>query len=223
MDYFSSKSKLTSRLRIFLSIIFSVMLTACGGGTSEEAPPVVPPANTIAVVTILTDDGGVYDDGEIITLTATAIDSEDGDISNSIQWNSNVDGALGAGASLEAQLSTGQHTITASVTDSGNLSANTDITALMNAPQYGEAQLSWNVPTENTDNSALTDLVGYKIYYGQSSSDLNQSITISNPDTTTFLIQSLATQTTFYFAVTAVNSLGIESEYSNVSSKFIQG
>ena len=221
MEYFSSKFQLITSTAIVLMLSF--LLTSCGGGSGSEDGVVIPPTNAIAVLNIITEDGGTYNDGVIIALVGTAIDPEDGDISNNIQWNSNVDGFLGAGSNLDVQLSTGAHTVTASVTDSGNLSANSNITASMNAPSYGEAQLSWSAPTENTDDSTLTDLSGFKIYYGQSAVNLNQSITISDAGATTFLVQSLVTETTFYFAVTAVNSLGIESELSNVSSKFIQG
>ena len=30
----------------------------------------------------------------------------------------------------------------------------------------GSMSLSWTPPTQNTDGSALTDLAGYKLYYG---------------------------------------------------------
>ena len=37
----------------------------------------------------------------------------------------------------------------------------------------GSATLSWMPPTENADGSALTDLAGYRIYYGRNPNTLN--------------------------------------------------
>jgi YD repeat-containing protein len=57
--------------------------------------------------------------GGSVTFTGTAIDVEDGTISNGIEWSSNVDGALGTGESVSiATLRIGTHAISASVTDS---------------------------------------------------------------------------------------------------------
>ena len=51
---------------------------------------------------------------------ATATDLEDGDLGASLQWSSDVDGALGVGISFSLPLTIGPHQITASVTDSAN-------------------------------------------------------------------------------------------------------
>lgn len=44
--------------------------------------------------------------------------------------------------------------------------------------------LSWNPPTANTDGSQLTDLAGYKVYYGTISGYYTQQIDVSNGTTT---------------------------------------
>ncbi len=87
---------------------------------------------------------------------------------------------------------------------------------------YGVAILSWTSPTENTDDSKLTDLVSFKIYYGISENELSQTVTIGSASTLNKVIENLTIEQTYYFAVTAVNSLGIESELSDISSKFIE-
>jgi len=56
-----------------------------------------------------------------VVLTGTAIDPQDGTISNSIQWSSSIDGVMATGAGISNTYSSGIHTITASVTDSGGL------------------------------------------------------------------------------------------------------
>jgi hypothetical protein len=52
--------------------------------------------------------------GSAVVLAATSLDPEDGDLSGSIQWTSDIDGPI----SSPANLSIGRHVITAAVTDS---------------------------------------------------------------------------------------------------------
>ncbi len=85
----------------------------------------------------------------------------------------------------------------------------------------GSATLSWQAPTQNTDNSALTNLAGYRIVYGTSASSLDRTITIPTPGTTTYVVDNLA-RGTWYFAVRAYTSNGSESANSTVGSKTIQ-
>ncbi len=76
----------------------------------------------------------------------------------------------------------------------------------------GTVTLSWDVPTTNTDGSQLTDLAGYKVYYGTSSGSYNQSIDVGNVTTYTL---NLTDGTTYYFTVITYNSSKSESGYSN--------
>src|SRR5580658_607015 len=55
-------------------------------------------------------------------------------------------------------------------------------------PSTSSASLDWAAPTTNTNGSALTNLGGYKIYYGTSSSRLSSTITISNPGLLTYVV-----------------------------------
>jgi hypothetical protein len=88
---------------------------------------------------------------------------------------------------------------------------------------YGAALLSWTAPTENTDGSELTDLAGYNIYYGTSSGNYCNSISIdiSDMEILDYLVENLA-NSGWYFVMTAVNSWGIESDYSAEVSKTIE-
>lgn len=82
----------------------------------------------------------------------------------------------------------------------------------------GSATVSWVPPTQNVDGSALTNLAGYRIKYGQSASALTRTIDIDNPGISRFVIDDLSSGT-WYFAVTAYNSAGAESALSNIASK----
>src|ERR1700686_4746433 len=46
-------------------------------------------------------------------------------------------------------------------------------------PTVGAAALSWTAPDQNTDGSTLTNLAGYRIYYGTSANTLDQVIQIN--------------------------------------------
>jgi hypothetical protein len=82
----------------------------------------------------------------------------------------------------------------------------------------GNATLSWNAPTANADGTPLTDLAGYRIYFGTSSGAYSAVIDAGN--STTYVINNLA-RGTHYFAVTAYNTSGNESSYSDEGSKTI--
>lgn len=86
----------------------------------------------------------------------------------------------------------------------------------------GEAELSWTPPTQNTDGTALTDLDGYRLYYGLTSGDYPEMIDIGDPTVTTYVVQGLTGGETYYFAATAYNTNNIESDYSNEATKVIE-
>jgi hypothetical protein len=84
----------------------------------------------------------------------------------------------------------------------------------------GSATLSWMAPTERTDGSVLTNLAGFKVYWGNQPGSYPNEITIDNPGITTYVVDSL-TSGTWYFTTTAFDSNGLESEFSNGASKTI--
>jgi putative Ig domain-containing protein len=85
----------------------------------------------------------------------------------------------------------------------------------------GSATLSWLPPTTNTDGTPLTNLAGFRVYWGTAPGNYTSSVTIMNPGLATYVVGNL-TPSTYYFAVTALNSGGTESVFSNVASKTIQ-
>lgn len=84
----------------------------------------------------------------------------------------------------------------------------------------GSATLSWIPPTENADGSPLTNLAGYKIYYGRSSDSLSEVVIIDQAGITTYVIENLS-PTVYYFAMTSFNSEGVESERSATLMKTV--
>ncbi|MCU7830754.1 MAG: fibronectin type III domain-containing protein [Candidatus Thiodiazotropha sp. (ex Myrtea sp. 'scaly one' KF741663)] len=83
-----------------------------------------------------------------------------------------------------------------------------------------EKTLSWAAPATRTDGSylPLTELQGYRIYYGTSSDNLNMLVDLNDDSITEFSIDTLPSGS-YYFAVTAYDADGVESGYSNVVNK----
>ena len=81
----------------------------------------------------------------------------------------------------------------------------------------GTATLAWNAPTTNADGTPVTNLAGYKIYYGTVSGFYTAALSIGNMTNYTIALAS----GTYYFAVTAIDTFGLESGFSNEVSKTI--
>ena len=104
--------------------------TGYGLGHITSATP-----NNAPVVTITApSDGSIFASGSIIAFAGTASDTEDGDLTGSLTWISNIDGAIGTGGSFSVSLSDGVHTITASVTDSGGKASSSSISITVGTP-----------------------------------------------------------------------------------------
>jgi len=89
------------------------------------------------------------------------------------------------------------------------------------AVAVGSATLSWTPPTQNTDGSPLSNLAGYRIYWGPALGTYPNSVTLNNPGLTTYVVGNLVPGT-YFFVATALNDVGVESTFSAVASKTIQ-
>ena len=86
--------------------------------------------------------------------------------------------------------------------------------------------LTWEPPTTNTDDSPLTDLAGYRLYWGTSTSAYSSNQDLGMPScadvagtmTCTYTLAGLGAGS-YFFAVTAYNTGGYESVYSNEATK----
>jgi hypothetical protein len=103
-------------------------------------------------------DGSTFTEGTSVGFSGTASDAEDGDLSSSLSWSSDLDGAIGSGASFSTStLSVGSHTVTASVTDSGGLGGSDSIGVTIEADTGQPGAIDWNatgtVAYSNQDGS----------------------------------------------------------------------
>jgi len=79
--------------------------------------------------------------------------------------------------------------------------------------------LTCTVPTENTDGSTLTDLADIKVYWGTTQGgpyDLGSDSMGVDCQHTLNLPAG-----TYYFVATAINSAGVESDYSNEATRTV--
>lgn len=79
--------------------------------------------------------------------------------------------------------------------------------------------LSWIPPSTNINGSPLTDLNGYKLYYGNASKNYTSVINVGMD--TAYKVCYLQEGRTYYFAVKAYDTHGNESLYSREVSKII--
>jgi hypothetical protein len=88
------------------------------------------------------------------------------------------------------------------------------------ATAIGSAELAWEMPTENTNGTPLTDLAGYTVVYGPTPGSMDSRVHLTDIDSTSYVINGLG-QGTWYFAVLSYTVSGANSALSNIASKTI--
>jgi hypothetical protein len=112
-------------------------------------------------------DGSGFNVKDPVQFTGRAEDDEDGDLNASLEWSSSLDGPIGTGGSFETtSLSIGFHTITASATDSRQLTGSASISIIVGSVIFDFEEL---IPTYQDINGgdprpgALTSLSSTKL------------------------------------------------------------
>ncbi|MFC1891886.1 hypothetical protein ACFLZT_05785 [Thermodesulfobacteriota bacterium] len=124
------------RLMFFLLLItFLCVLISCGGSKEEEPEGPQVKVNTPPTVTIDSPmPFTTYTQGDVISLSCTAKDAEDGPLSgDSLVWVSNIDNQFGTGSSVSKELSAGLHNITVTATDSNGGMTTEEITIIISS------------------------------------------------------------------------------------------
>ena len=151
-----------------------------------------------------------------VSLAGTA--SSDIGISR-VFWRNNRGGAGLANGTESWQigniaLALGSNFITITAEDTLGAISNKSIMVNRESGQTGSTTLSWVAPTTRTDGSPLTNLAGYKIFYGRMSGTYDHQININNPGISTYVVENLVSGD-WYFALAAYDSQGIDSDRSN--------
>jgi len=85
----------------------------------------------------------------------------------------------------------------------------------------GSIRLGWDAPQTRADGTPLTNLAGYRIYYGTASGNYSQVVTVNGASTTSYTIENLAAGN-YYLVLKSVDASSNESAATPEFSKTIQ-
>jgi hypothetical protein len=114
-----------------------------GLSTVRQVSVTVASSNTAPSVTISSPATGTsYASGTAVSFSGSASDTQDGSLTAALAWTSTIDGAIGTGGAFTKVLTAGNHTIKATVTDSGGMTTVRQISVTVNAPSSGGGTLT---------------------------------------------------------------------------------
>jgi hypothetical protein len=243
------RQSLAQRLRAAFVLSTALLLAACGsGGTASSdapptgaaqapagapspaptppvpppAPPAPPPAPPVPPPTIAGQPAPEVMVGQPYAFTPTATSPSGARLAFAIvgqpRW-ATFDPASGRLAGTPTAADVGRYDVRISAGD-GTQTAVLAFAVTVTPAPAGRATLSWAAPTTRTDGTPLTNLAGFRIYYGTSANALGQRLEIRNPSISTAVVENL-TPGTWYFAASAVDADGQESYLSGTASKTI--
>jgi len=209
----------TGSVRATAAIALALLLGACTGSSSKNSSDdPLSTANAPAPSSSSQSGSGQGSgDAPAVTLSASELEINEGG-SVSLNWNaSDADGCTASGGWSGSLGTSGSQSI-------GPLSQGTTFSLNCTGPGgsalemisvsvIGPIELSWVAPEENVDGSALTDLAGYRIYYGTMSRSYSDMVELGAPAATSHTL-TLASGD-YYVAMTALDGDGNESGYSN--------
>jgi hypothetical protein len=150
-----------------------------------------------------------------LTASSTAVDSGG---SVSLTWTtSNASTCTASGGWYGEKPASGAETVGPISSGTGfSLTCTGDggsVLATVQVDTVSLVNVSWQPPSENVDGTPLTDLSGFRIYYGEDSRAYSQTLTV---DDAAAVSHTLALSTgSYYVAMTAIDGDGNESAFSN--------
>jgi hypothetical protein len=221
------------RVLAILSTITLLALAGCGGGSevaggggssSGGGGGSPPPSGSNTAPTISGNPTRAAVSGRSWTFTPTATDPNGDRLTFEIQnrpaW-ATFDAATGRLSGTPSAANIGSYAnVVISASDGTARASLPAFSITVSAIANGTATVAWTPPTTRTDGSALTNLAGYRIYYGNGPNDFDNVIDVNTVGVTNFVVENLS-QGTWYFAVSARDSTGAESGISSAASKTI--
>jgi hypothetical protein len=187
---------------------FSITVVSSNSApTISGTPPSQVNANSAYNFTPTANDA----DGESLTFSVTGLPGW-------ASFNASTGGI--SGTPTDANVGTYSN-ISITVSDTSNASATLGpFSITVNAVSLGSVTLNWTPPTQNDDGTTLTDLAGYKIYWGTTPGNYPNSVTITNAGMTSYVVDNLVPGT-YEFVATSYNEAGVESVYSDPTTKVV--
>jgi len=218
--------------RLLQVAVVAIVASGClGGSSSSENPgrsgtpppgPQDPPSNRTPTISGSPSTSLRVDEGYDFTPNASDPDGDDLAffVRNRPVW-ATFDAMTGRLRGTPRAEDVGRFDgISISVSDGAATAALDSFSISVNQVAHGSVTVSWKPPTTNANGTAIADLAGYRIYYGRAPNDLEHTIQIGNPGTTRWVVENLS-PATWYFSMTSVNDVGLESTRSPVSSSTI--
>jgi len=138
--------------------------------------------------------------------------------STTLSWTaSNADGCTASGGWSGTRSTDGNQSV-------GPISAGTtyslsctgpggSVVEMLSISVVSPIEIQWTAPTENTDGTELSDLAGFRIYYGRVSGSYPEMVEITQPQATTHTLDLESGD--HYLTMTAFDTEGNESAHSN--------
>ncbi|MCF6323334.1 MAG: putative Ig domain-containing protein [Gammaproteobacteria bacterium] len=213
------------------SMVYSNVTLQVNDGTDTVslAPFDITVVNVNRAPTISGTPIAVVEEGAAYSFVPVANDA-DGDvllfsIVNQPVW-ANFNSSTGELSGIPAGVDIGSYAdIVVSVSDDEQLVSLDSFNLIVSeyqAPVTGSATLSWVAPMTRIDGSQimLSELKGYRLYYGTSADNMSLLIDLSDSTVTQYVVEGLE-EGTHYFSVSVYDTEESESERSEVVSKTI--
>jgi hypothetical protein len=215
----TNRIKLRAAIFVAAPAAVATFCLGCGSSSGESGGP--PPSGN-RPPTISGDPPTNLGVDQLYEFTPTATDADGDDLVFSIEnlpeW-ANFDPGTGRLQGRPGAADVGQFT--------GIIISVSDGTASDSLPQFsisvdeiaaGRVSLAWTPPLTNADGSTITDLAGYRIYYGRDAAELDELVVIDNPGISRWVIEGLQ-PATWHFTMTSINEAGLESARTPVLSR----
>jgi hypothetical protein len=165
--------------------------------------------------------------GEAYTFTPAASDADNDNlifsVANLPNW-ARFNTANGALSGIPTDNDTGQYSnIIITVSDGTDTASLRPFNLTVEASiqvATGDISLSWVAPSTRFDGTALSlsEIAGYKIYMGTSANRLEPVLDLEDGSLDRYVMEDVENGT-YYFAITAYDTAGSESDFSNIVTK----
>lgn len=206
-------------VRSCVLVVFAA-LAACGGGGDSEISGAPTASSTVAI-------GGPNADAAVANQHYQYV-PEVGDfagadvvfsVENKPAW-ATFDSGTGMLTGTPASADVGSRSTVRIVAVAGSKRATVEFQLQVVASADGVASIALAAPLTRTDGSALQNLAGYRIYYGKTRARLDQFVDVKDRAATNAIVSQL-TPGTWYFAATAYDANGLESDPTDLQQKTI--